>query len=79
MTSIDVFHALEPSEVKGAMPVVTNDWSYLSLYHTLGMVESWVFGFSDFESVRLSVTILIAITLFSLGILMQRVAAPMKA
>jgi ABC-type transport system involved in multi-copper enzyme maturation permease subunit len=79
MTSIDMFHALEPSEVKGTVPVVTNDWSYLSLYHTLGKVEGWVFGFSDFESVRLSLTILVVITLFSLGILMQRVAAPMKA
>lgn len=79
MTSVDMIHAMEQSHTEGAKPVVVRDWSYLSLYHTLGKVESWVFGFSDFQSIRVSATILIVITLLSLGILMRRVAAPMKA
>lgn len=79
MTSIDVIRAVNQAHVDGAVRVVPGDWSYLSLYHTLGKVQSWVFGFSDFESIRLPATILIAITLLSLAILMRRVAAPMKA
>lgn len=78
MTSIDMIHAFEQADKTGSMPEVTRDWSYLSLYHTLGNVQSWAFGFSDFESVKLSAAILIVITIISLAILIRRVAAPMR-
>ena len=79
MTSIDMFHAMQHPSVDGTIPMPTRDWTYLSLYHTLGKVQSWAFGFSDFESIRLSAYILIGITLLSLAILLRRVAAPLKA
>ena len=54
-------------------------WSHLSLYHTLGRVQSWVFGFLDFSDVQTSAGILIVLTVASLVILARRVAAPMRA
>ncbi len=54
-------------------------WSLLSLYHSLGRVQSWVFGFHEFREVIGSAFVLTAITVTSLTILMRRVAAPMRA
>lgn len=53
-------------------------WSNLSLYHTLGRVQSWVFGFSDLQDVLLSIAILIAVTSASLAVLFYRISAPMR-
>ena len=53
-------------------------WTHLSLYHTLGRVQRWVFGFSKFEDVLVSTAILIAVTLASLGITYRRISAPMR-
>jgi ABC-2 type transport system permease protein len=79
MTSVDLIHAMQRSHVDGTVSAPTTDWTYLSLYHTLGKVQSWAFGFTDFQSIRLSAFILIGITLLSLAILLRRVAAPLKA
>lgn len=53
-------------------------WTHLSLYHTLGRVQSWVFGFSKLEDVSVSLMILIAITVISLVVLFRRISAPMR-
>ncbi len=53
-------------------------WTHLSLYHTLGRVQSWVFGFSKLEDVTVSIMILIAITVISLAVLFRKVSAPMR-
>ena len=53
-------------------------WTHLSLYHTLGRVQSWVFGFSKLEDVVVSIAILTAITVISLAILFRRISAPMR-
>ena len=53
-------------------------WSHFSLYHTLGRVQSWVFGFLEFNDIRGSAFILIVITVVSLGILLRNVVAPMR-
>jgi ABC-2 type transport system permease protein len=53
-------------------------WTHLSLYHTLGRAQRWVFGFADFNEVRASVAILLALTLVSLAILYRRISAPMR-
>jgi ABC-2 type transport system permease protein len=58
-------------------PITT--WQHLSLYHTLGQVQSWVFGFASFRDSQTSAVILLAITFVSLVILMRRIAAPMRA
>lgn len=54
-------------------------WSLMSLYHTLGRVQSWVFGFLEFRDVIGSAIVLSLITVISLAILMRRVMAPMRA
>lgn len=53
-------------------------WEYVSLYHTLGRVQSWVFGFAKFSEVRWSALVLLLITTGSLIVLFRRVAAPMR-
>lgn len=54
-------------------------WSYCSLYHTLGRVQSWVFGFAEFQQVQISALILVIVTVVSLFVLLRRVEAPMRA
>jgi len=54
-------------------------WSHLSLYHTLGQVQRWVFGFASFQESQTSAALLVAITIVSITILMRRTAAPMRA
>jgi ABC-2 type transport system permease protein len=53
-------------------------WTYLSLYHTLGQVQSWIFGFADFSDTKVAAGILIVVTTVSLIILFNRVSAPMR-
>ena len=53
-------------------------WSLMSLYHTLGRVQSWVFGFLDFKDVIGSAIVLTAVTIISLATLMRQVMAPMR-
>jgi hypothetical protein len=53
-------------------------WTHLSLYHTLGRVQRWVFGFSKFEEIIMPMIILSGITLISLGITYYRISAPMR-
>jgi hypothetical protein len=53
-------------------------WSYLSLYHTLGRVQTWVFGFGEFRDVVTAAVVLTVLTSVSLTILVRRVAAPMR-
>jgi ABC-2 type transport system permease protein len=53
-------------------------WAHLSLYHTLGKVQSWVFGFAKFRDVRASIAILIGLTTVSLAVLFYRISAPMR-
>lgn len=53
-------------------------WTYLSLYHMLGQVQSWVFGFADFSDTLVVASLLIILTVVSLGVLFNRVSAPMR-
>jgi ABC-type transport system involved in multi-copper enzyme maturation permease subunit len=54
-------------------------WTVFSLYHLLGRVQSWIFGFAEFSSIRLYAFILIIVTVVSLALLYRRVSAPMRA
>jgi hypothetical protein len=58
--------------------VKESPWTHLSLYHTLGRVQRWVFGFSKFDDVFTSTVILAVITMVSLGITYRRISAPMR-
>ncbi len=53
-------------------------WTHLSLYHTLGRVQNWVFGFSELQDVMVSITILIVVATASLAVLFHRISAPMR-
>ena len=66
----------EPQPVPGSDAIT--GWSYVSLYHTLGHVESWVFGFADFSDIAWFAAILLLITIVSNAVLLQRVTAPMR-
>ncbi len=55
------------------------NWSALSLYHTLGSVQMWVFGLpSNSTRVASSLMVLFALTLTCSVVLLRRVAAPTK-
>ena len=53
-------------------------WTHLSLYHTLGRVQSWVFGFSKLKDVLASIAILVVIASVSLVVLFLSHLAPMR-
>ena len=59
-------------------PVEAGWWLHFSLYHTLGQVQNWIFGFADFQDVEIAAGILIVVTAVSLIILFNRVSAPMR-
>jgi len=53
-------------------------WSLISFYNNLGQVQSWIFGFDQFQDVWANVLILVGVTLISLAILFRRVSAPIR-
>lgn len=55
-----------------------SQWAHVSLYHILGRVQSWIFGFVEFAEARWSIAVLIGITVISTTLLARRVAAPMR-
>ena len=56
------------------------NWRLLSPYHTLGEVQSWIFGFRrEFGEVWPAAVLLVVMTLVSLMFLFRRVSAPMRA
>lgn len=61
-----------------AAVIKESPWTHLSLYHTLGRVQRWIFGFSEFEEVLVSTAILVAVTLASLAVTYYRISAPMR-
>lgn len=54
-------------------------WTLVSLYHLLGVVQTWVFGLEvSRETVASGVMILGIITVVSYAVLLNRVSAPMR-
>jgi len=64
----------------GGRDVLTQEspWTHLSLYHTLGRIQRWIFGFSDFRDALISTVILLGVTVVSMLILIRRISAPMR-
>jgi hypothetical protein len=55
-------------------------WSSISLYHLLGSVQGWIFGFAEsHRMIWAKITILIVITVLSLTVLYRKVSAPIRA
>ncbi len=79
VTSAEIYNGQQEALRTGQQFVVEeSSWTHLSLYHTLGRVQSWVFGFSEFRDIQVSMLILIGITVIALGILIHRISAPMR-
>lgn len=77
--SAETLKALRDSSRSGTpMVLEESSWTHVSLYHTLGRVQSWVFGFADFRDVLVSAVILVAVTVIALAILLRRISAPMR-
>ena len=53
-------------------------WTHLSLHHTLGRVQGWIFGFGNFSDAIIPVLILVALTGVAIAILYRRISAPMR-
>jgi hypothetical protein len=78
-TSAEAMNTPPPIAFGQEAPVTEESpWSHLSLYHTLGRVQRWVFGFAEFGDVWISLLILVAVTLVSLATLVHRISAPMR-
>jgi hypothetical protein len=60
----------------GARP----DWpTFLSLYHVMGTVQSWVFGLEDTSpQLWTKIGLLVAITVGACMIMIQRISAPLR-
>jgi hypothetical protein len=80
VTTAEAFNT-QKQVLKGnrAFVVTESVWTHLSLFHTLGRVQSWVFGFDEFKDVMASIAILIGLTVFSLVVMFHRISAPMRA
>jgi len=58
---------------------ISQMWSLLSLHHTLGKVQGWVFGAEgDLAAIVPSAALLGGITVLSLAVLVRRVTSPMR-
>ena len=70
----------ETRAFRGRNPLlISNKWSLLSPYHTLGEIQTWVFGIEkDFTNVAPEAFLLSTVTLVSMAILLRKVAAPMR-
>jgi ABC-type transport system involved in multi-copper enzyme maturation permease subunit len=70
----------ETRPLRGRNPLlISNKWSLLSPYHTLGEIQTWVFGIEkDFSNVAPEAFLLSAVTLVSMAILLRKVSAPMR-
>lgn len=80
-TSAETMNAQQAAYRSGQpMPLVAeqSSWTHVSLYHTLGRVQSWVFGFAEFRDVLVSTVILSGVTVLALMILLRRISAPMR-
>lgn len=58
---------------------VTSHWSLVSLYSTIGRVQSWMFGLeTDFTAIIPSLTLLVIISVVSFVWLYRRISAPVR-
>jgi ABC-2 type transport system permease protein len=64
---------------RAAGAAASHRWSVVSLYHTLGEVQNWIFGFPADAATLFRATVLLgALTVVSWLVLYRRVSAPMR-
>lgn len=79
MSTVETFqHAYQQNQAQAA-ELAADRWANFSLYHLLGRVQSWVFGFNDFSEIASSFVLWTIVTVVTLVVLFRRVAAPMRA
>ncbi len=78
-SQIDIQGSRLIAEGGGQILPAKSQWYLLSLYHTLGEVQSWVFGLHPHPAeVWPAVAMLIGLTLVSLVVLFRHVSSPMR-
>ena len=60
------------------LPAQESNWTHLSMYHTVGRVQSYLFGFSKLQDAMFSMILLGTLTVVSLSTLFYRISAPMR-
>lgn len=70
---------IEFERLRGNYSAVQEKWSPVSFYHALGQVQGWVFGFVNFDQIKVPALTLMVITVVSTMILFRRISAPMRA
>ncbi len=73
---------LDPEKLhrSGPLAAMNSDWSFLSIYSSIGVVQELIFGLETRASAVLPVMlVLVAITLLSAIVLFRRVTAPINA
>ena len=67
------------SNSEGGTQPFDSNWSLISIYSTIGRVQSWIFGLEmELSNVIPSLVTLILISLFSYALLYRRVSAPIR-
>jgi ABC-2 type transport system permease protein len=69
---------IEFERLREYQPAVQEKWSPVSLYHALGQVQGWVFGFAKFDQIKIPAITLAIVTVVSTMILFRRISAPMR-
>jgi ABC-type transport system involved in multi-copper enzyme maturation permease subunit len=64
--------------VQQPKPPISN-WTYLSLYDTWLLAQSWAFGFESFDRAKVAILLMIALTAVSAAVVYRKVSAPMRA
>ncbi len=71
--------ALDLHESRWSQSGFESRWTLISLYHSLGRVQAWVFGLErDFAHVQAPIALLSILTCVSLAVLLRRISAPLR-
>ena len=73
MIAVDFRHSKQPRIE------LLEKWSPVSLYHCLGEVQGWVFGFATFDQIKYAALVLAVITALSTVVFFRRISAPLRA
>lgn len=73
MTAVELGHTAEPDST------TLEKWAPVSLYHTFGEVQGWVFGFAPFAQIKYAALLLAVITVVSTAVLFRSISAPLRA
>lgn len=79
MQTVELATGVAQAAKRGQDLELSSSWSLLSLFHILGEVQSWAFGFATFQDVLTPALILVVITVVAQIVLYRRISAPLRA